>query len=206
LTGTDARNVWRLTTVCVVVAVGGACGGTGPVEVRTVASAPVTPVTAVATSSTCSVPGAGYTLTYPSGWYTVEEGPVPCRFFHPEPFVLPERTEASWIAVNVQLAPVAFDEIVRVETTRLAAATVSRREVDLSGRRAVRTVVAVPSGDGLLPRGVRVATWYVDYGKATLVGTTTQSASAGTFHSNAQVLDGIIASAASSMPAGDDLR
>ena len=162
-------------------------------EVATVAGATEAGADPAAGPRRCSPPGEGYTLSYPAGWYTVEKGPVPCRFFHPEPFRLPAGTEASWVAINVQLAPVTFDEIVRSDADRLAASVVNRREVDVSGRRAVRTVHA--TSGALLPSGVRVLTWYVEAGGATLVGTTSEAASAGTFDQNADVLDSIVASA-----------
>lgn len=176
-----------------LVAVGGACGGTGPVEVTTVGTMPATG-SLPPPARQCSEPDAGYTLTYPAGWFTVEDGPVPCRFFHPEPFRLPARTEASWIAVNIQLAPVAFDEIVRSDGSRITTGVLSRREVDVGGRRGVRTV-RTTSGAGLLPSGLRIVTWYVDGGDATLVGTTSEAAAAGTFAGNVEVLDGMMASA-----------
>lgn len=179
--------------VGVLVAVGGACGGTGPIEVTTVGMMPATGA-APPPPRQCSEPDAGYTLTYPAGWFTVEDGPVPCRFFHPEPFRLPARTEASWIAVNVQLAPVAFDEIVRSEGSRITTGVLTRREVDVGGRRGVRTV-RTTSGAGLLPAGLRIVTWYVEAGDATLVGTTSEAAAAGTFAGNVEVLDAMIASA-----------
>ncbi len=81
--------------------------------------------------------------------------------------------------MNVQLAPVPFDDIVRSESNRLAAGILSRHEGDLSGRRAVR-IISAGSGVGLVGDG-RVATWYVEGGSATLVGTTSEAASAGTF-------------------------
>lgn len=208
MTGADRRHRWLPSTAGLLLLLGGACGGTGSLQVATVAAPPVADEKPPTTGQ-CSVPGMGYTLTYPSGWYTVDRGPVPCRFFHPEPFRLPERTEASWIAVNVQLAPVAFDEIVPSEGDRLGARSLTREEIDLSGRRAVRTI-SVSSGAGLLPGGLRAVTWYVDAGDATLVGTTSEAAAAGTFDHNVEALDEIVTSAvfsrAEASPPGGDAR
>ncbi len=152
----------------------------------------------------CSGPDRAYTVGYPAGWHTVEDGPVPCRFFHPEPFRLPEGTEADWVAVRVAMAPIPFEEIVGSERDRLAGAILSWRVDDIAGRRAVRTVSA-SSGTGLLPAGTRVLTWYVDAGPATLVGTTSD-ASAGTFENNAEVLDRMVASAEVRSLVGTDVR
>ncbi len=90
MTVTDRRHRWRLAAAWLLVALGGACGGTGAVEMATVASPSVECFDAAVTPQQCSAADGGYTLSYPSGWYTVDRGPVPCRFFHPEPFRLPD--------------------------------------------------------------------------------------------------------------------
>lgn len=143
----------------------------------------------------CTGAGAGYTVHYPATWFTVDDGPVPCRFFHPEPFVLPEKSEATGVAVTVQLAPVPFDEIVsRLDGTGAFDEVLSRQPVDVSGRRALR-IETRTRGAGLLPAGIGRVTWYVEAGGETLVATTSAIASAGTFLANTGVLDDIVATA-----------
>lgn len=177
--------------VLLILAVATACGRSSS-EVGIEASGP-----RLSTESTmeCSGAGGAYTVHYPATWFTVDDGPVPCRFFHPEPFDLPEMTEASGVAVNVQVAPVPFDEIVpRLDGVGGFEEVVSRQAVDVSGRRAVR-VESRARGAGLLPAGIGRVTWYVEAGGDTLVATTSANASAGTFLANAGVLDQIVATA-----------
>lgn len=177
--------------VLLIVGVATACGRPSG-EVGIEASGP-----RLSTQSTmeCSGAGGAYTVHYPVTWFTVDDGPVPCRFFHPDPFDLPASTEASGVAINVQLAPVPFDEIVpRLDGIGGFEEVVSRQTMDLSGRRAVR-IESQTGGAGLLPAGVGRVTWYVDAGPDTLVATTSAAASAGTFLANAGVLDDIVATA-----------
>lgn len=149
---------------------------------------------AAAATRRCSS-ASGYTVHYPATWSTVQDGAVPCRFFHPEPFVLPPSTEAAGLAINVQVAPAPFDDIVPRLGTGSATAfeeILSRRNEHLSGHRAVR-IESRTRQAGLRPTGVRRVTWYVDAGGGTLVATTAEGASAGAFPANVDVLDDIVA-------------
>ena len=177
--------------VLLVLGVATACGRPSS-EVDIEASGP-----RLSTESTieCSGAGAAYTVHYPATWFTVDDGPVPCRFFHPKPFDLPEKTEASGVAINVQLAPVPFDEIVPgLDGVGGFEEVVSRQAVDVSDRRAVRIESRIRRA-GLLPAGIGRVTWYVEAGGDTLVATTSANASAGTFLANIGVLDDIVATA-----------
>lgn len=163
------------------------CGPTGDVTIRAAG------IESTADSTRqCTGGGGKYIVHYPASWFTVDHGPVPCRFFHPEPFALPESTEAPGIAINVQLAPAPFDAIVPVQGAAGFEETLDR----LSGARTGHQAVRVESRSrvaGILPAGTRRLTWYLEAGEETLVATTSDHASAGVFAANAEVLDRIVA-------------
>lgn len=192
----------RAVTVAGLALALGACGTGGGIDVVTSgpgATAPAPSARERAMSDTvgaastrlCSAPGAGYSIRYPDTWFTVDDGPVPCRFFHPEPFRLAPATEAPGLAVAVELAPVAFDDLVPSAAGTQAAA--ARRDAVVAGRRAVR-VSGLTGEAGLLEPGLRRLTWYVEAGPATFVATTSEAAQAGTFASNSEVLDSMVSS------------
>lgn len=141
----------------------------------------------------CAGDGGEYTVHYPASWFTVDRGPVPCRFFDPEPSLLPESTEATGLAIQVQLAPAPFDAIAPpLHNAGRFEETLSRRGGDLTGHRAVR-IESRTRPTGILPAGTRRLTWYVEVGEKTLVATTSANALAGSFARNADVLDDIVA-------------
>jgi hypothetical protein len=147
----------------------------------------------LASTKKCTGPGGAYTVHFPASWFTVDHGPVPCRFFHPEPFTLSESTEAPGLAIHVQLAPVPFDAIVAsVHYPGGFDESLSMSHGSVARRRAVR-IDSRTRRPGLLPAGTRRLTWYVETGKETLVATTSANASSGRFASNAGVLDDIVA-------------
>lgn len=197
----------RAVTVAGLALALGACGGGGGIDVATsgpgaTASAPSVQerlpdramsdtVGAAAGTRMCSAPGAGYSIRYPDTWFTVEAGPVPCRFFHPEPFQLAPATEAPGLAVAVELAPVAFDDLV---PSAAGTQTVkARRDAMVAGHRAVR-LSGLTGEVGLLEPGLRRLTWFVEAGPATFIATTSEAAQAGTFASNSEVLDSMVSS------------
>ena len=173
-----------------ILMVAASCGRADEVAIQASGPEPAT-----GSTKQCSSAGGGYTIRYPATWFTVDDGPVPCRFFHPKPFRLPQSTEATELAVNVQLAPVPFDEIVpRLDSADGFEEMLSRRAGHPSGLRAVR-IESRTRGAGLLPAGDSRVTWYVDAGEDTLVATTSANASSGNFRANADVLDAIVAAA-----------
>lgn len=95
--GKDVTLVVRALLI-LMVAVG--CSRTDEVAIQ--ASGPES---SAGSTHQCSSASGEYTIRYPATWSTVDDGPVSCRFFHPQPFALPESTEATGLAVNVQLDP-----------------------------------------------------------------------------------------------------
>lgn len=137
---------------------------------------------------------AGYRIEYPASWSTGEPtGRFPCRFFHPEPFSVPPGTEATGVAITVQMAPAPMERVAPPPGGSLAEEILSRRETQVAERRALR-VETRATGDALLPAGVRGVTYYVDFGSRTLTATTSEAAGAGRFADNVEVLDRMVAS------------
>ena len=163
------------------------------------ASAPTTTPTSPPPDGTreCVSP-AGYRLDYPASWSTSSPTDrYPCRFFHPEPFTLPPDTEATGIAIRVQMAPAPIDRVAPPPGVSRAVEMVSRRETKVAERRALR-VETRATGQGLLPAGLRGVTYYVDFGSRTLTATTAEAAGAGRFADNVDVLDGMMATVSAS--------
>ena len=49
----------------------------------------------------CDNPPAGYSIGYPSDWYTATlDGQFACSFFHPEPFTIPANSEFPRVALQ----------------------------------------------------------------------------------------------------------
>lgn len=182
--------MWAVLRAFLILVVAAGCGRTGELAIQASGAD-----STHGSTKQCSGAGGAYTVHYPATWSTLESGPVPCRYFHPKPFGLAESTEATGVAVNVQLAPVPFDEIVPpLDGEDGFEEILSRRAGHPSGFRAVR-IESRTRRPGLLPAGVSRVTWYVDAGEGTFIATTSAHASSGTFRGNADVLDAIVTAA-----------
>ena len=113
---TRPRRAAVVLTVAVGAALLASCGDGGEVagtpETRTSSASDTTATTiakgAVALSRTCEADR--YEVDYPAGWSANAGDVVPrCRFFHPEPFTVPEATEVVDRAVifDVEATPFA---------------------------------------------------------------------------------------------------
>ena len=193
------RSTPSIGTVALAAALLAACSDDvgGRDQTATPASTSTTSTTAVAAPSggykECVSP-AGYRLEYPATWSTSEPSErFPCRFFHPEPLDLPQRSEATGIAITVQMAPAPFERVVPPSERSQAVEVLSRADTLVAGRPAVRLETRA-TGGALLPSGVRGVTYYADFGSRTLVASTSEAAAAGTFEGNVAVLDRMMAS------------
>lgn len=111
-----------------------------------------------------------YSVGYPAGWATNPGTVVPrCRFFHPEPFIVPEATEVVDRAVMFDVESMPYARMVE-STGGQSEEVLSRRELTVSQRRALR--VEVRSAEGLLPVGTASLRYMIDVGNATLVAVT----------------------------------
>lgn len=167
------------------------------------AGAPTPSSTSTSTSSTSTSTAGGtvtlarkceadrYTIGYPAGWSTNPGTAVPrCRFFHPEPFTVPEATEVVDRAVILDVESIPFARIVAA-TGGPSEEVLSRRAMTVSDRSALR--VEVRSTGGLLPPGTAALRYMIDLGDATLVAVS--YGVEGTDHQrNRDVLDAMVAS------------
>ncbi|MGY1913935.1 AMIN-like domain-containing (lipo)protein [Blastococcus sp. SYSU DS0973] len=126
------------------------------IVVDVLAEAPAAPE---ALSQRCESP-AGFSIAYPESWSVNEGDVVPaCTRFAPDPFTVPPGTDARVGAVTARVEEVPFDRVAGPG----AGQEVSRREMTVDGRRAVR-VERVSAGEGLWPEGVRTTAYVVDLG------------------------------------------
>ena len=143
---------------------------TATTSTSTTATTPSTSTATDAPTQTCSNTEAGYSIDYPAGWST-NAGDVtpPCRYFHPQPFEVPEATEVIGLAVTIDVEEVPFEVVVAPD--KLGEQELDREETTVAGRPAVR-VETVSTGEALLPEGVRSYQYAVDLGASTLIAVT----------------------------------
>jgi len=189
----------RFTAALVLAVALAACGNSDdrvspPRSAQPGATMTTPPVTEKPGTQTCAAPERGYRLEFPRPWFTNDSGIAePCRFFHPEPFTLAPRTEATGIAINVRLNPVAFGEVAPTPEGSSAGEVLGHRTATIDGRPAVRAEMRT-TAPGLRPPGTRVTGWFVDAGDGTLVATTSEAAAAGRYDDNVKVLDAMMQS------------
>ena len=166
-----------------------ACGQSGDLATPPPSSPPDTSRPGTAT---CVAPERGYRLDFPKSWYANDAGIAePCRFFHPEPFTLAPRTEAVGLAVTVRINPMALDDVAPSSERSGPVEVLGRRTTTIDGRPAVRAETRA-AANGLVPRGTRAVSWFVDTGDGTLVATTSEAAATGRYESHVEVLDAMI--------------
>jgi hypothetical protein len=165
--------------------------------------------TTSSTTSTTTVGGAvtlaqtcetdRYSVGYPAGWATNPGTVVPrCRYFHPEPFTVPEATEVVDRAVILDVESTPYARMVEA-TGGKSEEVVSRRELTVSQRRALR--VEVRSTEGLLPSGTESLRYMIDLGSATLVAVT-HGVEGSDHQRNRTVLEAMVGSLV--IPVGED--
>lgn len=170
-----------LLAVCLLVA--GACAADDEAASPTPTASP-----AAGLARTCTAPE--YTIGYPEGWHVNEPSEdAPCRWFHPEPFELPEDTEALGIAITVDIEDLDFGTATDPDSP--AQEEITRQELTVAGRQAVR-VEAVATGEALLEEGVKILSYSVEWDDRTLIASTLSTAAAGDFEENAAVLERMV--------------
>jgi hypothetical protein len=165
--------------------------------------------TSSSTTSTTSAQGAvtlaqtcetdRYSVGYPAGWAT-NPGTVVlrCRYFHPEPFTVPEASEVIDRAVILDVESMPYALMVEAAGGE-SEEVVSRQELTVSQRRALR--VEVRSTDGLLPVGTESLRYMIDLGNATLVAVT-HGVEGSNYQRNRTVLEAMVGSLV--IPVGED--
>lgn len=196
----------RSLVLALVLTVVVGCGGDDDAsDTTTTAADPTTtsatPTTSAATSTTsatgieltqtCTGAEGGYAVDYPAGWSTNDADVVsPCRFFHPEPFEVPEATEVFGLAVTIGVEPEPFERVAAPDG--MGEEELSREETTVAGRPAVR-VETESTGEALLPEGVRSYRYAVDLDGRTLVGVT-RDVEGLDYGDNQKVLDAMMSS------------
>lgn len=181
----------RLLIVLLLPAVACATGGApdtdttdGPGEATTTTVAETTPTTEGTTTTggdeaalpegwtRCENLVEGYSIGYPSDWYTDSLGPeTECVWFDPQPFQLEEDTEGPVAALNARAEAVSFDDV--GATIPSEARLVTEEETTVAGHAAIRLEYVYEEEGPLLPEGTRVYEYRIDReGELFLVMTT----------------------------------
>ena len=132
-----------------------------------------------------------FSVEYPARWSTNDESEGdPCRWFHPEPFEVPENSEAVGLAISLRYDDVDFEFV--TDPKNNSDEVLDRRSTKVDGKTAVRMHTR-SKGEGLLDAGVESVTWYVDMGAETFTGATHGVAEDG-LETNAPILDSMMES------------
>lgn len=173
-----------------------ACSGAAeptPTPTTSSPSPSPSPEETTAVTRTCTAEADGYAVDYPADWHVNDPAEAePCRWFHPEPFTLPQQQEATGIAIPVGFAPQPLDEL--LEALRDGSdEVVGEEEREAGERRAVRVELR-SGGQALLPDGTRITQWLIDFDSRTMTASTHDVATAGTYDDNVAVLDAMMRS------------
>lgn len=177
---------------------GTACGAgdTGPSPSPTPTAGPDGTATGTpggVAAQTCRTEVDGYAVDYPGDWHVNDpDEDAPCRWFHPEPFDLPEAQDEVGIAIHLSFAPDGFENL-RERTDDGPEEILDEQERTVAGGPALRLETRITE-EALLPEGTRTTQWMVDFGARTMVATTTEAARAGEYGENVEVLDGMMRS------------
>lgn len=105
----------------------------------------------------CESP-AGFALGRPASWSTNPGGAVAtCSQLHPEPFDVPEATDARVAAITAYVDPVPFDEVVALDAHRDA----DRAVTTIEGLQAVRFEY-VAGSEAFWPQGTSISLYAID--------------------------------------------
>lgn len=158
------------------------------VETETVTTAPEEDAEPDELAQACENDADAYAVRYPAGWHVNAGGVAPrCSYFHPEPFDVPEATEAPPVAISIYREPVAFGDVAGAnpgidihvsEETEVAGRTAIRREIE-------------STGEALLPAGILGYEYLVDLGGETLI-VSTRDFDGLDFERNREILDRMV--------------
>lgn len=180
------RRHHALIPIFVLALVAAACGDDDSVTAGD--TEPTTTTAPPAESATQECATDTFSVRYPAEWHVAEDGG--CEWFHPDPFELPEDTEATSVAIHLQ-APldVPFDEIVEDLTSGPAVAEVLADERPTIAGRDAAKVETVASGEALYPEGTRVYSYVVADVRSGILLASTTSVADGDYDENKAVLD-----------------
>ena len=154
-------------------------------------TAPEPPLTDTATCEGAEH-GLGYRVAYPEAWWASADDGDACRWFHPEPYDLPEEArDVADIAIMLRVHDEPAADLRDLDPDRHD--LVSESEATVAGRPAVVQEYTLEL-DGLMPEGTRVYRYLVDVGELTLYGQATDVAPAADFEEHRTVLDAMMTS------------
>lgn len=140
-----------------------------------------------ATPSTqrCENTVEGYALSFPLEWSVAGgEGIEPCSFFDDQPLALRPSSEATGVAIRVDVRDVPLEQARRDST---AEGEKQAEDRVVGGRRAVR-VTGVLTEELMLPAGTRITSWLVEDGDRTIM-LHADDAAPGNYEKTVEVLD-----------------
>jgi hypothetical protein len=110
--------------------------------------------------NTCTNTTQGFSIDYPTGWYTDHPSPeLACRFFDPRPFEVPEEGDFTGTALEVRLGGT-FDDALADFTGSQFWEVQTQEETEAAGHRAVR--IEGQSTGRLFERGLVTYGYLVD--------------------------------------------
>jgi hypothetical protein len=113
----------------------------------------------------CTNRALGFSIAYPSGWYTTQLNPAgACIYFEPKPFRIPPSSDFTGTALEVLPTQQLYAGLLRTLTDPRFSRAVLRKNLSLRGRQAVR-LESVATGEGLLDRGTRTYAYVLDRGR-----------------------------------------
>ena len=146
-------------------------------------SAEPTPTPALA--QRCVNADAGYAVRYPADWFVEDKAQIePCAFFDDEPLDVPPQSEATGVAIRVDVRDVL---IAQARQDALSEGEKEAEEAEVAGRRAVR-ITGTLTEEVLLPAGTRVTSWLIELDGRTLI-LTADDAGAREYEAAVDVLD-----------------
>jgi hypothetical protein len=114
--------------------------------------------------SLCTNSRRGYTIGYPSGWYTTHLRPAQaCEYFDPEPFEIVAGTEFPPTGLFAALTDQSVESYVEQLTDPMFFETIRREETTVGDRRAV-LVETEATGQGESEPGERTYGYVLDHG------------------------------------------
>lgn len=170
--------------ICLALLTAG-CGTDSPTN----SDPETTTTTAAGAAATEECVAPTFSVERPGSWSVNDPAEAaPCRYFHPDPFEVPQNTETVGIAIHLGYEEVPFETTSNPgEETQ---ETLDRRETEVDGLRAVR-IRARSTGQGLLDSGVELVNWVIDAGpQRSFLATTIEAA--GNFERNIEVLDSMV--------------
>ena len=114
----------------------------------------------------CENAAEGYAVRYPADWFVEAKPEIePCAFFDDEPLDVPPQSEASGVAIRVDVRDVLLAQARRES---VAEGDKKAEDAEVNGRRAVR-VTGTLTQEVLLPAGTRITSWLIELDGRTLI-------------------------------------